>query len=261
MNHRVVLLFIMVVGLSVLALGETSWAGGTLTGKVLYQGTVPDPKTFELKKFPNTDFCRHHPSTSPDGKLRILQEVKVTDDGALQEAIVAVRDIEDKSWIKAFDRTTHVGRLCAWEPFTGIVVNQKDFQVENLDADPDDPKSKEGVLHNPHGFDVLGARSMTLFNVGLAKKGDTTTKTLKMRMARKGSVMRLQCDQHEFMQAWFLPVENPYYTKVGPDGTFTIKDIPAGKHTIMAWHPVAGQVEHTIEIPEGQTVKATLIIQ
>jgi hypothetical protein len=228
---------------------------------VLYKGTAPSPKTFELSKFPNTDFCRHHPSTSPDGKLRILEEVKVTNDGALQEAIVALRDIEDKAWIKAFDHTNHVGRLCAWEPFTGIVVNLKDFRVENLDADPDDPKSKEGVLHNPHGFDVLGPRSMTLFNVGLAKKGDSTTKTLKMRMAQKGSVMRLQCDQHEFMQARFLPVQNPYYAKVDPDGTFTIKNIPAGQHTVIVWHPIAGQIEQKIKIPENQTANQTFIIQ
>lgn len=80
-------------------------------------------------------------------------------------------------------------------------------------------------------------------------------------MARKGSVMRLQCDQHEFMQAWFLPVQNPYYAKVDPDGTFTIKNIPAGQHTVIAWHPIAGQIEQKIEIPEGQTANQTFIIQ
>lgn len=65
--------------------------------------------------------------------------------------------------------------------------------------------------------------------------------------------MRLQCDQHEFMQAWFLPVQNPYHAKVTADGTFTIKDIPTCTHAIMAWHPVVTEVEHTIDIPEGQT--------
>ncbi len=68
--------------------------------------------------------------------------------------------------------------------------------------------------------------------------------------------MRLQCDQHEFMQSWFLPVENPYYAKVKDDGRFEIKNVPAGKHAILAWHPVAGKVEAEVHVPEGGTVEA-----
>lgn len=73
--------------------------------------------------------------------------------------------------------------------------------------------------------------------------------------------MRLQCDQHEFMQGWYLPVENPYYTVVKDDGTFEIKDVPAGKHKVLAWHPVAGKVEADVDVPDGGSVKANFVIQ
>ena len=157
--------------------------------------------------------------------------------------------------------------LCEFLPYTGVVVNKGKFYVENLDADPDDPgkkgdfPSKEGVLHNPHSFDVLGAKSSTLFNIGLAKKGDSLNKKIKMRMAKRGSVMRLQCDQHEFMQGWYLPVENPYYAVVKGDGSFEIKDVPAGKHKLMAWHPVAGKMEAEVNVPDGGSVKADFVIK
>lgn len=239
-------------------------AGGTITGKVTFSGKVPPPKEFAFSKFPNEEFCKKNPSKSEDGKTRLLQEVEVGKGGGLKNAVVSVRSIEDKDWIKQFKKEPAqkvVAELCEFKPFTGIVVNLGKFYVENLDADPNDPKSKEGVLHNPHSFDVLGPRSSTLFNIGLAKKGDTLEKTIKMRMARRGSVMRLQCDQHEFMQAWYLPVENPHYAVAGADGTFKIENVPAGKHKIMAWHPIAGQVEAEVEVKDGATVTANFEIK
>ena len=41
----------------------------------------------------------------------------------------------------------------------------------------------------------------TLFNIPLAKKGDSMNQRIEMSMVKEGSVMRLQCDQHEFMQS------------------------------------------------------------
>ncbi|RMH09557.1 MAG: carboxypeptidase regulatory-like domain-containing protein [Nitrospirae bacterium] len=252
------------VGSALLTLPLLAEAGGTIKGKVTFSGKVPPPKEFEFAKFPNPDFCKQNPNKSADGNIRLLKEVEVGPDKGLKNAIVSVRDIKDKNWMKKFKKEPAqkvIAKLCEFLPFTGIVVNKGKFYVENTDADPNDPKSKEGVLHNPHAFDVLGARSSTLFNIGLAKKGDSLLKPIKMRMARKGSVMRLQCDQHEFMQSWFLPVTNPYYVRVNDDGTFELKDVPAGKHKVMAWHPVAGKVEKDVEVKDGATVEVNFEIK
>ena len=116
-------------------------------------------------------------------------------------------------------------------------------------------------MHNPHSFDVLGAKSSTLFNIGLAKKGSKLDKKIKMRMAKKGSVLRLQCDQHEFMQSWFLPVKNAHFAQTAADGTFEIKDVPAGKHKVLAWHPVAGNVQATCEVKDGGTTECNFDIK
>lgn len=74
-------------------------------------------------------------------------------------------------------------------------------------------------------------------------------------MSKKGSVLRLQCDQHEFMQGWYLPVTNAHYGVAGADGTFEIKDVPAGKHKVVAWHPIAGQVEADVDVKDGEPSK------
>jgi hypothetical protein len=138
-----------------------------------------------------------------------------------------------------------------------VVVNNKSFKVENHDADPDDPKSIQGVLHNPHSFVVKGTSSATGFNIGLAKKGDKLDKPVVFRGgAEKDGFYRLQCDQHEFMQGYFLPVSSPHFAVVKDDGSFEIKDVPAGKHKVVAWHPFAGKgkkMEFDVDVADGGT--------
>jgi hypothetical protein len=230
-------------------------AGGTVTGTVLFQGDVPKPKEFAFKKFPNSAFCAKNPNKPADGTIRILQEVRITKGGGLRDAVIAVRDITDDAWMNKYDGTKITAELCEWSDFTGVVVNKGRFIVENHDADPDDPKSVAGVLHNPHAFEIKQPSALTLFNIGLAKKGDSLDKRITLRKVKAGLVVRLQCDQHEYMQAWFLPVTNPYFVKVKNDGSFELANVPPGTHTLLAWHPVAGQIEREVTVKDGDVVK------
>lgn len=135
-------------------------AGGTVTGRVTYVGKVPPAKEFVFKKFPNTDFCKTNPKRSADGTIRLLREVEVMKGRGLKHAIVSLRDVTDTEWTNTYQRTEVVAEKCEWLPFTGVVVNKAGFYVENHDADPSDPKSKKGVLHNPQW--VRGARGEVL---------------------------------------------------------------------------------------------------
>ena len=236
-----------------LAAPLTSFAGGTIAGKVTFAGKA-DQKEFLFSKFPNPKFCPKNPNKEfMDGDKRFLKLIEVAKDGGLKGAVVAVRDIEDQSFVDGYKGTDIVAEFCEFLPFTGVVVAQKSFRVENHDSDPDDPKSVKGVLHNPHSFFVKGSSSSTDFNIGLAEKGSKLEKPVKFKggQEKSGTTYRLQCDQHEFMQGFFLPVWNPHYAVVKDDGTFEIKDVPAGKHKIIAWHPKAGQVEMEVDVPEG----------
>ncbi|MBU6481935.1 MAG: hypothetical protein KGS09_15460 [Nitrospirae bacterium] len=235
----------------------TSFAGGSISGKVTYAGKA-EQKEFSFAKFPNPKFCVKNPHKElMDGDKRFLKTIEVGKDGGLKGAVVAVVDVEDKAFVDGYKGTEVVAEFCEFLPFAGVVVNNKSFKVENHDADPDDPKSVQGVLHNPHSFVVKGSSSATGFNIGLAKKGDKLDKPVVFRGgAEKDGFYRLQCDQHEFMQGFFLPVSNPYFAVVKDDGSFEIKDVPAGKHKVVAWHPFAAKgkkVEFEVEVAEGGT--------
>ncbi len=74
--------------------------------------------------------------------------------------------------------------------------------------------------------------------------------------AEKEGYYRLQCDQHEFMQSFFLPVTNAHYAVVKDDGSFEIKDVPPGKHKVVAWHPFVGKgkrYEFEVDVADGGT--------
>ncbi len=231
-----------------------SYAGGTITGKVTYAGK-PEQKEFMFSKFPNPKFCPKHPNKSlMDGDKRFLKTIEIKD-GGLKGAVVAITDVEDKAFVDGFGGTDVKAEFCEFLPYTGVVVAQKSFRVENMDSDPDDPKSVKGVLHNPHSFFVKGSSSSTDFNIGLAEKGAKLEKPVKFKggAEKKGTTYRLQCDQHEFMQSFFLPVWNPHHAVAKDDGTFEIKDVPAGKHKLIVWHPFAGKAELDVEVAEGGT--------
>lgn len=236
-------------------------AGGTVTGKVTYSGQ-PETKEFVLSKFPNSEFCsKHSRKEFIEGDKRVLPTITVSKDGGLAAAVVAVTDIEDNNFVEGYKGTDIRAEFCEFQPYTGVVVNKQTFRVENHDADPEDPKSAKGVLHNPHSFEVKGPSSTTIFNVGLAEKGSHIEKRVVLRKEKQGSHLRLQCDQHEFMQSFFFPVKNPYYAVVDQDGTFEIKNVPAGRHTLIAWHPFAGRVEGVVDVPEGGTAEGRMEIK
>ncbi len=245
-----------VAAVAVIAAPLTSYAGGgTITGNVTYSGKA-EAKEFSFAKFPNPQFCMKNPNKDlMDGDKRFLKKVEVGKGGGLKNAVVAVADIEDKDWMKGYKGTEVIAAFCEFLPYSGVVVQKGPFIVENTDADPDDPKSAQGVLHNPHSFLVKGTSAATGFNIGLAKKGDKLNKKVVFRgKAAKTGYLRLQCDQHEFMQSFFLPVTNPHYAVAKEDGSFEIKDVPAGKHKVVVWHPFVGKAkrfEFEVDVPDG----------
>jgi len=243
-----------------LAAPMTSWAGGTVEGKVSFAGKAPAPKEFLFSKFPNPKFCVKNKNKDAKSEKRFLNEVEVGKDGGLKNAVVAVRGINDEKFQADFKGQDITSELCEFLPYTGVVVaNQSSFRVMNKDADPDDPKSAKGVLHNPHSFEVKGPASTTIFNIALPEKDKGLDKPIKLRKADQGSVFKLICDQHEFMQFWALPVTSPHYAVVGEDGKFSIKDVPAGKYKVVAWHPAISKgvpIEQEIEVKDGASASA-----
>lgn len=230
---------------------------GTLLGRVTFRGVPPEPKVFELEKFPNRLFCFRADSDGYGN--RVVQEVRVGKDQSLRDVVIAIQDVPmEKPFEYEGTRVTADGCrfLVQGGPSTsvGVVVKRKDIVFENMDADPNDPKASTGVLHNPHAYEVAGASNTTIFNLPLAEKGQIIRRPVILR--RTDSIFKVECDQHNFMQVFFFPVENPYYAIVKSDGTFKIHGIPPGAYRVFAWHPTMGKQETSVMITTNSQTNA-----
>jgi hypothetical protein len=62
----------------------------------------------------------------------------------------------------------------------------------------------------------------------------------------------LRCNIHGNMRAWVGVMDHPYFAVTGPDGRFTLRDLPPGDYVIDAWSEYYGskQVKVTVgEVP------------
>ena len=52
----------------------------------------------------------------------------------------------------------------------------------------------------------------------------------------KPGIVALGCNIHDWMLAYIIVVDTPYFTVTGEDGMGRIKDIPNGNYRLTAWH-------------------------
>src|SRR2546427_6214676 len=141
-----VLTAVAVIAVAFLAAPMTTWAGGTVEGKVSFSGKPPAPKEFLFEKFPNPKFCVKNPNKDAKGEKRLLHEVEVAKDGSLKNAVVAIEGITDEKFVADFQGQDIQAELCEFKPYTSVVVeNQKSFRVVNNDEEAvKDERTMEG---------------------------------------------------------------------------------------------------------------------
>ena len=93
-------------------------------------------------------------------------------------------------------------------------------------------RNSDQTLHNVHTY----KGTATLFNLAHIQG----TGPQKKKFPTVGDVVKFKCDVHPWMTGWVLVTDNPYFAVTGDDGSFTIKDVPAGKYTVEVWHEKLG---------------------
>ncbi len=200
--------------------------GGSIKGKVVYQGDVPTRTIVPTK---NQDVC---------GGVREEPEVKVGADGGVGDAIVYLKNVETgKAWPAAGTPVLE-NKGCIFHPDIQAIP------VGKLDIVNDDP-----VLHNTTGY--FGKRNV--FNVALPNQGQT----VEVDITRAGQI-RVECDAHGWMLGWIYAVANPYYALTAEDGSFEITDVPPGEYTLIANQAYTGPVEIPVTVAAGAAAEVPI---
>jgi len=113
-------------------------------------------------------------------------------------------------------------------------------------------KSEDPVLHNvtltaPSG-EIL--HSATLVAAGQMTSGWALNEVGRYRVSSGSG--------HHWLNGHIWVVPAGPWTQSGADGRFSLKDLPAGRQRIVAWHPDLGICERSVDLVGTGTVSAAL---
>jgi hypothetical protein len=213
---------------------EVAVAGGSeLVGTAVFLGDVPAPRRLLVTK--DEEVCGF-------GYLE-RTEVSVGAEGGLAGVVVVIEGIQaGKAWPGSPEgapaRYVLDQRDCVFLPHLLVVP-----RASNLDIVNSDP-----VLHNVHAYEIIDGSGRSLFNLGQPPSREVIVQQFRPRF---GTLVRLECDAHDFMQSWIFAADSPYWAVTGEDGAFVIEDIPPGEYSITAWHPSLGVQQHRVSLSDG----------
>jgi len=219
--------------------GETPTAGttpppskgdeGTITGKITYTGTAPEPIKIDTAA---DNFCTQK---TPN----LTNEVWVVKDGKVANTFVYIKDgtidgakkVSEYTWPAPSTPVVLDQSGCHYKPHVlGVVVNQE-ISITNSDQ----------TQHNIH-FTPLNNPEWNQSQVSGAPP-------LSHKLARAEILVPVKCNQHPWMHSYVGVLKHPFFAVSSDDGSFTIKGVPPGKYTVVAWHEGGAKgTEKTTEV-------------
>ena len=197
--------------------GAEEW--GTIKGRFLYGGDAPSAA--ELKADKDVEVCGKH-------KL-VNEELAVGADKGVANVVVFVRDKGVKVHPDAAGeaKATKVvldNKDCRFSPHVVVVQTGQPLIIKNSDS----------VGHNSNVATLKNPPSNSLIPAG----GESS-----IPFANEEAIpAQVTCNIHPWMKAWVVVRPNPYAAVSAADGSFEIKNVPAGEVELQLWHEKAGYI-------------------
>ena len=202
---------------------------GTITGKISYNGAAPEPKKIDTSADAN---CT---SKSPN----LMTEEWVVKDGKVANTFVYIKEGTLADNTKIGDYTFETPKTavvldqngCHYKPHVlGVMVNQ-DISITNSDP----------TTHNIH--------FMPAKNPDWNQSQVSGAAPLVHKLLHAEVLAPVKCNQHPWMKSYVAAMKHPLFAVSAEDGSFTIKGVPPGKYTVVAWHEGgANGTEKTMEV-------------
>jgi hypothetical protein len=213
--------------------GDPSVAGVTVSGRVLYSGSLPKPDRVPVHR--DSRFCGETVSID---KIQVERASGGIDDVVISlEGIVRGKPLVPDKTVITFENHT-----CRFVPRTNVAVVGS--MLEILNRDP--------ILHNTH-MRIDGRSGPTIINVVQPAGVDVIMKTLQT-----AGFFDIRCDAHTFMQASMHVFEHPYFAITDSTGRFEMAQVPPGTYRLRMWHEALGARTKTITVPSTGSLTVDL---
>ncbi len=208
------------------AADSASTAGvGTLKGKIEFEGKLDPLPPLYAKGGDVKDAAVCAAVEAPN-------ETILVKNGGLANVFIYLRKAPKTVPAAPTDALIFDQKNCVFKPHALIVRVGQTVKVLNSD----------GVAHNTHS----NTKKNTEFNK-LVSPNEATGVPMVFKQAEQDPIS-VVCDIHPWMRSYQLPIDHPYAALSGEDGTFEIKDLPAGKHEFKIWHEVGGLLEKSLVV-------------
>ena len=139
-------------------------------------------------------------------------------------------------------------------PGAAILMKEKEFRphVQAVEVG--------GTVQFPNGdpfsHNVFSNTPGGAFDLGLYPRGESRGATF-----RRPGTYAIFCNIHSRMSAYVVAVPTQYYAQPGPDGRFTIANVPPGRYRLRAWHERAAAPQTmTVTVTERGTDALTVAL-
>jgi len=219
------------LGAAICVVAEAAFAG-TITGTAVYDGKVPNLKPLSVSAEP---ICAKKHATVPNEAL-----VLGAGNGMANVVVKVVSGLPaGKAWPAPTTPVTMDQVGCQYVPHVmGIMVGQP-FKVLNSD----------GILHNVHALPKVNRP----FNMAMPP----TRKEATESFGKEEGMFVIKCDVHPWMQSFMGVFSHPFFAVTGPDGKFTIANLPAGTYEVEAWHEKLGTQKATVTVGASDSKTAS----
>jgi hypothetical protein len=205
--------------------------GASLTGTVDFDGAFPSDSVIQVP--PETQGC---------GQTVTTRAVERTGT-KIGEVVVWLADIRAGRPLPAERRFELANSDCHFTPRVQAVFAPSTLNVASEDV----------AMHTNHIIDV-GSGELA----GIAPFNDNGEVVPFDSLLKKPAQLEVTCELHPWSKAWILVFDHPYFAVSQKNGSFTIRDIPAGTYRVKAWHPRLGIAEQTVTVSAGQPASLAL---
>lgn len=198
---------------------------GSITGKVVYEGNVPQFKPVDTSGDPS---CAAHFGDNPP-----VSEVLVLGEGnSMANILVRVtKGLPAKTWEAPKEPVVMTQAGCRYTPHVNVVQLGQVLKVQNPD----------GILHNVNCQPKINKPSNKAMPKNLSE--------IEFNFDQLEEVpFRFKCDVHPWMMAFCAVVSNPFFDVTEKDGIFKIDGLEPGEYEIEAWHERLGVQKATVTV-------------